>query len=498
MTGTLLISLSLLLSPADTLSAVEKSAARACEIRTEEGRSATAYLQARDASYTSAALSWNGRREAHPRFREEGRGLQEGRLDIRTLVRLDSLQAVRGAVRYTGGVKKDVLFSSSSDYFTVYPYVVADTVGGDVRKEEYFFSGGYAGRRGRFHWGLEGGYRALHEFRKVDPRPRNIVSDLEVRGSAAWRMWPAYHLELTLGYRRYSQTQTLSFLSERGKNSAIFHLTGLGGHFARFAGATDSYMNTRYAGNGLVVEAALRPFRQQGWNAIVSYSLLDLTHYLPNLNQVPYTELYTREIEARCHYLSQEGDWAWKAGLRGHLEWRQGQESVLDNGNAGYLQELGRFTQYNRVQWTLAGSGAAQWQGRWTLQGHVRYLGGSERYAYPGRSMATSGLEARLGAGYRHRQGHWLLSAAVQAGRYQPLSGSLNIPEEYTIPSFTDYYRAHFARLDAASWDAGLHLHAERQLTRQASLYVRAVLQAEIPQAFGPAWAHTLSMGINF
>ena len=181
MTG-LLISLSLLLPATDSLSAVQRSYARGEKVRVSEGGSAAAYLFGPDATYTAAAASWNYGNDLSPLVREEGRGLSEGRIDIGILVRLDSLSAVRGKVRYANGVKRGVLWNSSSDYSTLYPYVMADTVGGDLRKEEYVFSGGYTARRGRFHWGAEGAYRALHEYRQADPRPRNIVSDLKIGG----------------------------------------------------------------------------------------------------------------------------------------------------------------------------------------------------------------------------------------------------------------------------------------------------------------------------
>ena len=203
MSAGLVISLFLLLPLTDSLSAVQRSYARGEKVRVSEGASAAAYLFGPDATYTGAAASWNYAKDPAPLVREEGRGLSEGQLNIGTLVRLDSLSAVRGKVRYVNGVKRDVLWNSSSDCSTVYPYVMADTVGGDLRKEEYAFSGGYTARRGRFHWGVEGAYRALHEYRQADPRPRNIVSDLSVTGSAGWRPVPGYVLDATLGYRRY-------------------------------------------------------------------------------------------------------------------------------------------------------------------------------------------------------------------------------------------------------------------------------------------------------
>ena len=494
----LVISLFLLLPLTDSLSAVQRSYARGEKVRVSEGASAAAYLFGPDATYTGAAASWNYAKDPAPLVREEGRGLSEGQLNIGTLVRLDSLSAVRGKVRYVNGVKRDVLWNSSSDCSTVYPYVMADTVGGDLRKEEYAFSGGYTARRGRFHWGVEGAYRALHEYRQADPRPRNIVSDLSVTGSAGWRPVPGYVLDATLGYRRYSQTQTMSFLNARGKNTSILHLTGLGSQFSRFSGATDANMNTRYAGNGVTVAAAWIPLRENGWNATASYSLLNMIHYLPNQNEVPYTELYTREADIRLQYLSRSGNLAWRAGAFTRYQWRIGQESILDNGAAGYIKELARADMFHSGRLAAGADALLQWRQRWSLEARAVYTRSEENYAYPVRLLAHSGLRAGLDAGYRRQSGLWHWKAALGGGLYRPLAGALRIPEEYTDARITAYWQEHYVRLGAGSLDARLSLYAERQLSARLSLYAQASGRAVFPEGFAPAFYTTLSIGINF
>jgi len=466
----LLFSLLLLQAVPDSLPAVQKSADRSRPVRVTEEGSAALYLMGPDAGFTQAGASWIGRSETTPLLQEEGEGLQEGQVNIRTLVRLDSLKAVRGSVRYSNGVKRKVNWNSSSDYFVVYPYVIADTLGGNVNKEEYSFSGGYSARHGRFHWGVEGAYRALHEYRMVDPRPRNIVSDLQVKASAGWRLLPGYVLEATAGYRRYSQNQSMAFISQRGKNSAVFHLTGLGNHFARFSGTTDTYMNTRYAGNGVSVGLAWSLVRQKGWEAGVEYSLLDLVHFLPNLNQVPYTEAYTRNVRARGALVSRAGDLAWKAGAQLQYEWRQGLESILDNGSSGYLKELGRFLMFSSEYLSAEVYGILEWKHQWTARGKVQYGSFGALYAYPAQSQAFSGLNVHLEAAYRLQKDHWFVSPALQAGWY---------------------------RFPASAWKAGASLHAERQLTRHLSLYLQGSAQAFfLPN--GPSWLHNITLGINF
>ena len=181
MIAALLITLLAAAPVSDSLSVVERSAERLLPVAAYaagSAHSAAAWLFSPFGTYTSASASWVRRGEEAPLLQEEGRIAGEGVIDIETLVRLNDNSAVRGSVQYRNGIKKGVMWNSSSDYDVVRPYAVVDSVGGDVRREEYSFSGGYAARSGRLHYGFNGSYRALHEYRMVDPRPRNIVSDL--------------------------------------------------------------------------------------------------------------------------------------------------------------------------------------------------------------------------------------------------------------------------------------------------------------------------------
>jgi hypothetical protein len=304
----------------------------------------------------------------------------------------------------------------------------------------------------------------------VDPRPRNIVSDLQVSASAGYLVLPGYALDLTLGYRRYSQTQSVSFMSERGKNSSVFHLTGLGKTFARFTGATDSYLNTRYSGNGFSVGLAWAPVTERGWEAGVRYSLLDNTHYLPSLNQVPYTELYTRNAEARGAYLFRRGRWAWKAGFSMQGEWREGLESILDNGSAGYLKVLGRLRQFTSRRLCADVHGTLEWKERWRLKGQVEYVSYRSGYAYPASGYSLSGWAVELEGSCRLQNGLWFFLPALQASLYQAVPG----------------------------WRGGASFHAERQLTARMSLYAQAALLVGLVQGYGPGFRHNITLGICF
>jgi len=433
-----------------------------------EGSSSGALFSHRKA-LTSVEAGWMGRSESNPLIPEEGSSAGQAVINIRTLVRPDSVSVVRGGVRYENGIKNNVRWNSSSDYGIVFPYVMADSLSGNVRKETYAFFGEYAFRRGAWNFGFRGSYRALHEWREVDPRPRNIVSDLSVNFSSGRALSAAYVLDLCAGYRRYSQSNTLTFFNPRGANTSEFHLTGLGSAFERFTGAISSHLTTRYAGNGLSLALTLYPLQEKGWKASFQYDLLDNVHYLPNLNEVPYTELITHNIQLAGDYT----DGPWTIGGKLHAQYRKGIESVLDNGKAGAYNILMRFHMYSGFFYK-AQAHASYRMGRWTFNSLAAYRGFVQKYAYPAREFSVSGLDACVGARYNMPAGKWLLQAEAQAVGFVSLSGNMSIPSDYTIEALQDYHRSRLYRLTTSTVGGMAGFRAERPVMKTVRAFAGA------------------------
>ncbi len=487
----------------DSLSVVERSAERLSPVAAYaagSGHSAAVWLFSPFGTYTSASASWVRRGEEAPLLQEEGRIAGEGVIDIETLVRLNDNSAVRGSVQYRNGIKKGVMWNSSSDYDVVHPYAVADSVGGDVRREEYSFSGGYAARSGRLHYGFEGSYRALHEYRMVDPRPRNIVSDLAFSSALGYGIFPGYNLDLTATYRRYSQSQNISFYNQKGSNSSVFHLTGLGNHFKRFEGGTSAYTSTRYVGNGVELALGLFPSDIYGWRTDLYYNFFDLVHHLPNQNEVPYTELYTITAGGSVSYVSRLNRMDYALEAHAHYESRTGQESVIDNGSAGRFLELMRFAMYSS-DILKAGLQASAQTGaevrKWSLEGTCDYVYLNSGYTYPYRSLRTRGIDANLKAGYMVRRAANLLNVNMEFGRYQSFGAAMTIPAEYTLDKLFAFYSDRRARMACSSWSGGLSLRWEREIGG-SSLFALTDARYVLLDGGADALYTTLTIGLNF
>lgn len=481
--------ISVFLSQSDTLTALQKSAERESVVSRAakvEG-SAASYLLEPLKPYTSIDAAWNGRKEESPAKMEEGDSMDEGQLNISTLVRPTVNSAVRGSINYSRDLAKNVLWRTSSDYDLVYPYAIADTVGGDLNHEKYQFSGGYSALKGNFLWGLEGAYRAFHEYRDVDPRPRNIVSDLSVRGTAGLVLGQRV-LEGSLSFRRYSQSQNVTFVSERGRNTSVFHLSGLGDFIYRFSGASDAYLTTRYSGNGVGFMLATYPKSVHGWRADASYTLLNMAHYLPNQNEALYTQALTREIKLNAGYIGR----SFTAGVHAAYQWRKGIESVLDNGKAGRFLELAKLPMFASSDLT-AGADAAWQLGGWSLKSSAEWSRQSASGAYPEREMTLSALDVRLGGQYLYEGLKWNLLAGADVQRHQPFGGYCHIPA-----FIAEHESASYARLSMGDWRGCLRIGAERAVNASVSIFTNLCGQFIILQDGKKAALYNISIGCHF
>lgn len=148
-------------------------------------------------SLSEISVGYEMRREEKALEQQKGDGGDFGRFSAGSYKHISGKGTVWGDAGYLRGAKRNVVWNASSDYDLVFPYVVADSIGGDLTSEEYTFGGGYGHRSGRYTWALEAGARALHEYRDSDPRIRNVAIDIDAGaalpcgwGTTAWGFRP--------------------------------------------------------------------------------------------------------------------------------------------------------------------------------------------------------------------------------------------------------------------------------------------------------------------
>lgn len=444
------------------------------------------------ASFSSASASFDLRQESKALVPEEGDGLRQGRFDASTFLRLKGASAVSGSVGYRRAVKRNVLLNETADFELLQPYVLVDTVGGNLQNEVYAFSGEWMRRSGNALYSIGGSYKAVHEYRTFDPRPRNISSDFKAGGSLGF-IFQGGSLIASASYRRYNQDQTVSFVSNKGANTTLFHATGLGRDYWRFR-STGIFAATRYAGQGFsagVVGTAMRGRLTGG----VSYEWLSVTRYLSNQNDAPLTSLNTGTLNAFA---------AWRPSNRAAVqaslchERRDGAENVIDCAASGVYLNLLSMDMYRRDR--LAASLSAvlrldRGYGTWDIIPMVSYSGISETYLYPSSSMSSASVDGTLGAVFAAERNRWLYRIGLSAGYslFPQSSCSLQCSDLRILEAYTDKYN--FQSSDFAH--LCLQAMVQRELDGQMAVF--SGIRASGALRSGHAGALlSLSIGISY
>lgn len=212
-----------------------------------------------------------------------------------SFVLLNDKSRVWGAASYNNSLRRNVIYNNSSDFLLLYPYIMADSIGGDMKSETYAFRGGYGIELGRYTVSAEFSYRATSEYRNVDPRPKNIVSDLSVTVALA-RSFKHYRVAVSLGAGKYKQSNTVKFFSELGA-TPIYHLTGLGSDYARFRG---TFLSSLYDGASYGASVDIVPVSGDGLSLSMGYHSFGYNKQLGDVNDLLLNSLRTNtgRIEA--------------------------------------------------------------------------------------------------------------------------------------------------------------------------------------------------------
>ena len=450
-------------------------------------------------SYSEIKAVYESRREDDALLPQEGKGLDQGSVNVNSMIRLQSHSAVRAGAEYSRGVKRNVLWNSTSDFELLYPDVMVDTVGGDLQKEQYSFYGAWAKLIGKAHIGVYGGFRALHEYRQVDPRPRSITSDLNaaLTGGISAK---GYVLDFNTAVRVYKQSLDVSFYDQLGANTSELHFTGLGSRFARFDGVGD-FTSGRYNGHGWEVSATVVPGHPDGWTGLLSYNSLDIECLLTANNEVPITDLWIQKLEGMFGYkhLSNGVKWNILAGMA--YELRQSSENIIDTGKNNEYAVLGSLTMYRDKILSADFKSAIEIPSRaGTISAEpvIEYYRSSAEYIFPKREMSFNFVDAGLTLGLRRHHKEWLFSANARFKRSFGLDGSISIPAEYTEPKILDYLEHFHSMISSDRTTAGVDLGIQRNVGHNTAVFLRPEFTFRSLDGFGHAEYLTAAIGLAF
>ena len=258
---------------------------------------------------------------------------------------------------YNNGRIKGINWNETSEPQVVQPYVLADSVGGNMNVERYSFMGGWANYNGRWAVGASLGYTAGLYYRNVDPRPRNVTACLDAQVGIGYNVWNGYVIAASLNYRKYKQTNNVAFYSELGSDK-IFHLVGFANDYSRFAGTG---IQTYYNGNRLGATLNFQPSGGSGFSASVNASRFSFNNIITQLNKLPMAHVTHNQLQAEVGWIG--ANW----GVRAHVgaSRRVGTENIFGDPAGSVYAQIGALDMYhqNRFEAGIAGVWEKNW---WT------------------------------------------------------------------------------------------------------------------------------------
>ena len=428
-------------------------------------------------SLSEISVGYEMRREEKALEQQKGDGGDFGRFSAGSYKHISGKGTVWGDAGYLRGAKRNVVWNASSDYDLVFPYVVADSIGGDLTSEEYTFGGGYGHRSGRYTWALEAGARALHEYRDSDPRIRNVAIDIDAGAGASVRMGN-YRLGLSAALRVYKQSGSQIQYAHSAGEKGVYHLSGLGSHYAGFEGNANS--QTRYRGSGYGLTLALVPDAGRGGlHLAAGYEYLHIEKELPGSADLVLQKVVPRSFHAEAAWLGGSGNGLrWGVALKARYDYRGGDEGIVDDNNSsqgsGTLGFLTLF-EYSALQGRAEAVFGVEAAGHaWYVCPWGEYRRRTSDYLYPAQNMEFT----RAGGGVDFRcvlQRRSLLLRLEAGGGYTAgLDSDLTLPVADLAAPLVRMVQYDYGRLrqDAATFRLGLR--ADYALRRRMSLFLAA------------------------
>ncbi|MCM1348601.1 MAG: hypothetical protein NC338_04245 [Firmicutes bacterium] len=409
-----------------------------------------------------------------------GTGSDQWKINAETYLKYKT-STLWGDASYSNGHQRELKWNETSDAALLYPYLTADSVGGDMNLERYRFAGGYADHSDKWAWGGTISYDAGLYYRSVDPRPRNVTGLLDVSAGVAHHAWAQYYAGIALGYQKYKQSNDIDFKSQLGVEK-IYHLGGLGNHYHRFAGTGTA---SHYSGNRFSVMANLYPSSGRGLALTAKFERFTFNKVLTDLNKLPLNHVWHNEMNLQAAFMhpGKVHSWGAEASFRAYR--RHGQENIFGDATSNVYPQIASLDMYADNLWNPSVSGLWQYQpaGPGTLlwiRGNVGYRHRAEVYAQPRRRLetnhATAGIETRFTMPFKNV---WRFSIGASAGINKPVDCKLNLAESSTQEPqgivMLEQYRYHF--LSHTSRNYGAQAGLQRSITSKVGLALRLIWQ---------------------
>ena len=271
-----------------------------------------------------------------------------------------------------------------------------------LKNRKYYFAGGYAREYARVTWGGTLDYRAAVEFRNIDPRPKNVVGELNASLGISLRTKTHYGIGISAFATKYKQSNEIKFYSELGQ-SKVYHFTGMGMDYARFSGNNNSayYKGKSFGGN-----IGLSSHKQSGFSGTFSYRYYSCEKIISSLNELPMALIHEHSGKFEMGYRNTTKYRVWGVKGYGNVSRRNGIENLFGDATNEIYPKIGEVEQYrNNIFYTgIVGMYEAEIAKGYklSLSPEVTYKRNKTSYIYPSRSLEENRLSGNVSVrGYK-------------------------------------------------------------------------------------------------
>ena len=446
---------------------------------------------------TEISFSGNYQSESQAVFMQKGDGYTGGSFTAEAYMPLNQKSKIWGKASYQNGIKRNIIWNESSDLDVIYPYVMGDSIGGDMYSESYYFNGGYAQKHEKIIWGGELSYRALQEYRNVDPRPKNTVADFKVKLGIGYNLNTEYTLMLSGKAGRYKQTGNLVYYSEQGQSYA-YHLTGLGMDYTRFAGTNN---DISYKGTGWGGSIDLFPKNKTGITVSAIYDFFSLEKIVNSLNYLPMIDLKEHKGNLFIAWTRSYDLNKWGANVHGGIKVRKGTENIFgDHANNAYPQ-IAESPMYQNNLYDVGISGFFEKKNLknsiWSVQPVVKLASLSISYLNPERKISTNYIEPALSFRWSTPFKKVLISINAEVGYTYTFNNSTLFTDLNTSDKTYELVTNTANSILSDKLISGLKARCDIACFKKSSLFIQAYAGYDYYRTIGiETWNALLSIGI--
>lgn len=429
-------------------------------------------LKAWQRQYTYSRLSASfGKHEQDLYLQQEGSGRQQLNVHSETYLRGKGNTTIWGKAYYINEQLFKVKFNESANYDIVYPYVMADTVGGDLHSETYAFSGGLAKGIGKYQLGFQAGFKGEQAYRNRDPRPKNISTALDLRIAASRKLGDRYLLALDLSGTKYNQANKLEFVSEIGE-PLVYHDAGLGAYNEFLAGSRTS---ANY--NGLIYGAALQfsPATYQGWFAGASVQQTDVGKVLDGI-RFDISTVKERLLSGQAGYMADKGNRHFMARIKVAGISREGLEAKFQTGTSGSnIIKIAEDVRYKRESNSFGINviyGRTGGFADWYAGVDAEYQDELQQYVQPDRRLSYTRLTAGIRFTGRKQFGNAFVTLKAVAHRQETLDELGSWSDIDPRKGIFTMMNSNFAFLTASGMNYGGQARVDFPLANKLSCFI--------------------------